>query len=176
MSTIHTVAKLIGLTSAAWLSDLGNISALSLISVPAVATVKAESKLSNGLAVRIWEQNYELGKSQNPLIALTSATSLGFLAWSLRGLRTVSVVGLRPTPLFAIAALSTFGLMPFTIAFMMGTNNKLLKYAEKAKKDDLSVTETEDVDGLLKRWTFLNGVRGLFPLAGAVAAGIAIVA
>lgn len=64
--------------------------------------------------------------------------------------------------------------MPFTVAFMMATNNKLLKYAEKAKKDDLSVTETEDVDGLLKRWTFLNGVRGLFPLVGAVAAGIAI--
>ncbi|KAI5236526.1 DUF1772-domain-containing protein [Aureobasidium subglaciale] len=174
MSAINIAVKIFGLSSAAWLS--GNISALSMVSVPAVANIKADSKLSNGHAVRIWEQNFSLGKTQNPPIALASAGSLAFLAWSSRSLRTVTAVGLRSSPLFAVAAVTTIGIVPYTIAFMTTTNNQLLAYAEKAKKDDLSVTETEDVDVLLQRWTSLNRVRGLLPLAGAVAAGLAVIA
>lgn len=67
-------------------------------------------------------------------------------------------------------------IVPFTLVFMKNTNNKLLEYAARAKKDELSVTETEDVDALLRNWTSLNRVRGLLPLAGAVAACIAVVA
>ncbi|CAD0110381.1 unnamed protein product [Aureobasidium uvarum] len=174
MSTIHTVAKIVGLTSAAWLS--GNISALSLISLPAIANVKQDSTLSNAHAVKLWEQTFQRGGSQNPPIALSGAISLGFLAWSLRSLRTVTAVGLRSSPLFAIAAVSTMAIVPFTIVFLNPTNNKLLVYAAKAKKDELSVTETEDVDALLEKWTFLNRVRGFLPLAGAVAASIAVIA
>ncbi|KAI4721819.1 hypothetical protein E4T48_01909 [Aureobasidium sp. EXF-10727] len=172
--TIHTLAKIVGLTSAAWLS--GNISALSLISLPAIANIKQDSTLSNAHAVRLWEQTFRRGASQNPPIALGGAISLGFLAWSLRNLRTTTAVGVRHSPLFVLAAVSTIAIVPFTLVFMKNTNNKLLEYAARAKKDELSVTETEDVDALLRRWTLLNSVRGLLPLAGAVAACIAVVA
>ncbi|KAG9631630.1 DUF1772-domain-containing protein, partial [Aureobasidium melanogenum] len=174
MSSINTIAKIIGLTSAAWLS--GNISALSLISIPAVANIKQDSSLSNAHAVRLWQQNYQRGASQNPPIALGAAVSLGFLAWSLRNLRITTVVGLGPGALFAIAAVSTMAIVPFTIVFMRPTNNKLLTLAAKAKKDELSVKETEDVEGLLERWTALNRLRGVLPMIGAVCACVAVIA
>ncbi|KAK5999908.1 hypothetical protein QM012_004996 [Aureobasidium pullulans] len=174
MSSINTIAKIVGLTSAAWLS--GNISALSLISIPAITNVKQDSSLSNAHAVRLWEQNYQRGASQNPPIALGAAASLGFLAWSLRSVHTATLVGVRPSPLIAIAAVSTMAIVPFTVAFMRSTNNKLLTLAAKAKKDELSVTETEDVDSLLEKWTSLNRLRGVLPMAGAVAACIAVIA
>lgn len=144
--------------------------------MPAVANVKKDSSLSNAHAVRLWEQHYQRGASQNPPIALGAAASLGFLAWSLRGLRTATVVGLRPSSLFVIAAVSTMAIVPFTIVFMRPTNNKLLAHAAKAKKDELSVTETEDVASLLERWTSLNRLRGVLPMVGAVAACLAVIA
>ena len=67
-------------------------------------------------------------------------------------------------------------IVPFTIVFMRPMNNKLLAHAARAKKDELSVTETEDVEALLERWTALNRLRGVLPMAGAVAACIAIIA
>lgn len=67
-------------------------------------------------------------------------------------------------------------IIPFTIVFMRDTNNKLLAHAAKAKKDELSVTETEDVDSLLEKWATLNGLRSVLPMAGAVAAGVAVIA
>ncbi|KAG9659778.1 DUF1772-domain-containing protein, partial [Aureobasidium melanogenum] len=166
MSSIKIVAKIIGITSAAWLS--GNISALSLISIPAVANIKNDSSLSNAHAVRIWQQNYQRGATQNPPIALGASTSLGYLAWSLRNFRTATVVRLRPSALFAIAAVSTIAIVPFTIVFMRPTNNELLGLAARAQKDETSVAETKDVEGLLERWTALNRVRGVLPMVGAV--------
>ncbi|KAG9737537.1 DUF1772-domain-containing protein, partial [Aureobasidium melanogenum] len=166
MSSINTIAKVVGLTSAAWLS--GNISALSVISIPAVVNIKQDSSLSNAHAVRLWQQNYQRGASQNPPIALGAAASLGFLAWSLRNLRTPTSIGLRPSALFAAAVVSTMAILPFTIVFMRATNNKLLALAAKAKKDEMSVTETEDVEGLLERWAALNRLRGVLPMVGAV--------
>ncbi|KAH0255972.1 DUF1772-domain-containing protein, partial [Aureobasidium melanogenum] len=166
MSSIKIVAKIIGITSAAWLS--GNISALSLISIPAVANIKNDSSLSNAHAVRIWQQNYQRGATQNPPIALGASASLGYLAWSLRNLRTATVVGLRPSALFAIAAVSTIAIVPFTIVLMRPTNNELLGLAARAQKDETSVAETKDVEGLLERWTALNRVRGVLPMVGAV--------
>lgn len=67
-------------------------------------------------------------------------------------------------------------IVPFTIVFMRPTNNKLLAHAAKAKKDELSVTETENVDSLLERWTSLNRLRGVLPMVGAVAACLAVIA
>ncbi|KAI4732792.1 hypothetical protein E4T50_16645 [Aureobasidium sp. EXF-12298] len=165
MSSINTIAKIIGLTSAAWLS--GNISALSLISIPAVANIKQDSSLSNAHAVRLWQQNYQRGASQNPPIALGASASLGYLAWSLRNLRTATVLSLRPSLLLSIAAVSTMAIVPFTIVYMRATNNELLALAAKAKKDEVSVVETEDVEALLERWTALNRLRGVLPMVGA---------
>lgn len=67
-------------------------------------------------------------------------------------------------------------IVPFTIVFMRATNNELLGLAAKAKKDEMSVAETEDVGGLLERWTTLNRVRGVLPMVGAVCAVVAVIA
>lgn len=154
----------------------GNISALSLISIPAVANIKQDSSLSNAHAVRLWQQNYQRGASQNPPIALGASASLGYLAWSLRNLRTATVMGLGPSFLLSIAAVSTIAIVPFTIVFMRATNNKLLALAAKAKKDEVSVVETEDIEALLERWTALNRLRGFLPMVGAVCACVAVIA
>lgn len=57
---------------------------------------------------------------------------------------------------------------------MLPTNNKLLRLAAKAEKEDLSTTESTETEVLLKRWVLMNGVRSLLPLAGAVVAGVVI--
>lgn len=64
-------------------------------------------------------------------------------------------------------------IVPFTIVFMGATNARLLGLA---KKGELSVSERSEGEALLRRWGWLNAVRGMLPLAGAVLAGFLVVA
>ena len=64
-------------------------------------------------------------------------------------------------------------IVPFTIIFMGSTNAKLLSLA---KKEELTASENQDGEALLKKWVSLNGMRSLLPLAGAVLAGVLVLA
>ena len=54
---------------------------------------------------------------------------------------------------------------------MKSTNDKLLRFA---KKEELTASESQEGEALLKRWTFLNGVRSLLPLAGALLTSVVV--
>ncbi|KAF3050242.1 hypothetical protein E8E11_000573 [Didymella keratinophila] len=167
-STAFTPAKIIGLTGAAWLS--GTIASISLVSVPAITKSLKEDGLHSSHAVKLWKNNFELGKGLAPPIALATASSLAFCGWTARG---VPAMGSKDGRLFFSSAVLTVAIVPFTIIFMGKTNARLLGLA---KKEELTASESREGEALLKKWGFLNGVRSLLPLAGAVLAGFLVLA
>ncbi|KAF2627857.1 DUF1772-domain-containing protein [Macroventuria anomochaeta] len=167
-SSAFSAAKIVGLTGAAWLS--GTIAAISLISIPAVSRTLKEDNLSAAHAVKLWRNNFEAGFALAPPIALATASSLASCGWAARNLRTS---GVKDGRLFWVAAALTVSIVPYTIIFMKSTNDKLLRYA---KKEKLTTSESQETEGLLKRWVFLNSVRSLLPLAGALLTSIVVLA
>lgn len=193
-STAFTTAKIIGLTGAAWLSGkldvpltflcqsetpkpraapltlAGTIASISLVSVPAIMKSLAEDGLTTSQAIRLWRNNFELGKALAPPIALATASSLAFCGWSARSL---GALGWRDGRLFFVSAVLTVAIVPFTIVSMGSTNAKLLSLA---KKEGLTASEGREGEVLLEKWCSLNRVRSLLPLAGAVLTGFAVLA
>lgn len=82
-----------------------------------------------------------------------------------------------PLYLYGAAAALTVGIVPYTIATMRGTNNKIIKKSEEIGRQGLSaqVSEEEEreVQELLARWTWLNGIRSILPALGGIAAFVA---
>ncbi|KAK2740999.1 hypothetical protein FQN55_008554 [Onygenales sp. PD_40] len=162
------VAQAVGLTGAAWLS--GNIATYSLSPVPSLLTSAPEAHLSPSAVAKIWRSFYDRGKTQNPPIAVVTAASFFYLGWSVRtGAPLFRKAAENASTLYYIAGLLTVGMVPYTLAVMMGTNNKL---AEKAKAVEAEPAKAmgkgDEVEVLANRWIYLNGVRSLFPLAGAL--------
>ncbi|RDW63638.1 hypothetical protein BP6252_11183 [Coleophoma cylindrospora] len=165
------IARAVGIGGAAWLS--GNIAALSLISVPALNASHAQDSVSLSTITHAWKHSYEKGKSQNPPVAAVVASSFAYLAWASHRLRAG-----RSMQLYSVAALLTVGIVPYTLLTMSSTNNKLLAKSKKASSDAeitaaFSPAEDKEASDLLKRWTFLNGIRSTLPMLGAVAAALA---
>ncbi|KAH0558644.1 hypothetical protein GP486_004704 [Trichoglossum hirsutum] len=170
------MAQAFGVVGAAWLS--GNIAALSLISVPALSRSQAQDSVQPGILSKQWKYNYEAGKTQNPPVAVAVAASFSYLAWSVRsGTQLGRLAPAHSVQLFSTAAILTIGIIPYTIIAMRPTNNKLLAKAEQEfdlKGASASVTSDDrEVGELLKKWTFLNGIRSLMPLLGSAAALLA---
>ncbi|KAL2844160.1 hypothetical protein BJY01DRAFT_215212 [Aspergillus pseudoustus] len=161
------VAQAVGLTGAGWLA--GNIAGYSLFSVPALITSYHEHNAPLPLIVKQWRDMYSIGKAQNPPIAVITAAAFAYLAWSVRESTTPLAV-LAPrnaTALYSAAAALTVAIVPWTLAAMAGTNRQLL---DRAGAKGWVPTEegAEETEDLLYKWTFLNAVRGVFPLVGAV--------
>ena len=108
---------------------------------------------------------YVRGKTQNPPIAAVVAGSFSYLAWTLR-----SVPG-NKAGLYGVAAVMTIAIVPWTLLLMNPTNRSLIEKAGAAV--ELKGDE-EEVQGLLRRWGNLNGIRSLFPLVGGVAGALAV--
>lgn len=131
-----------------------------------------EDSLSATHAARLWRATFQAGFALAPPVAVATASTLVFAGWTARGVRD-SESG-KGKWFFAAAAL-TAGIVPFTIALMKGTNDRLLEFAGRGVAE-LGKEERAEVRELLGRWTVLNGVRGLLPLAAAVVVGIVSVA
>lgn len=138
--------------------------------MPAVTKSLKEDNLSTTHAVKLWRNTFELGKGLAPPIALATASSLAFCGWTTRNIRTS---GLKDGRLFFVASVLSVAIVPYTLIFMKSTNDKLLSLA---KKEELTASESQDGEALLKRWVSLNGVRSLLPLAGAVLTGVLVLA
>lgn len=107
---------------------------------------------------------YEAGKTQNPPVAAITASSFAYVAWSARQSPSIfASARYGGAGIYAVAAVLTLSIVPYTIATMSGTNDKLLGLA--GSKADLSISRAE-VENLLSQWTQLNWVRSLLPLAG----------
>ncbi|OJD34132.1 uncharacterized protein BKCO1_2500049 [Diplodia corticola] len=177
MSTTFTIliARAIGIGGAFWLS--GNIAALALISVPACTSAFHDGAATTVSLTRLWRHTYERGKAQNPPIAALTTASLSFLAWSTRHVGAPHGSVLRPLYLYGAAAALTIGIVPYTILTMRGTNNKLIKNSEEIGRQGVAAPasreEESEVEELLGRWMWLNGVRSVLPALGGVAAVVA---
>ncbi|PYI35345.1 DUF1772-domain-containing protein [Aspergillus indologenus CBS 114.80] len=161
----YRLAQAIGFSGAAWLS--GNIAALSLIAVPAVVETQKDTTLPSSVVVKLWWGFYEKGKTQNPPIAAATASAFLYLAWSVRaGGPLFRSAAYNRAGLYTAAAVLTLGIVPYTILTMRPTNNALIALAQSLK--DLTAADETRSRDLLAKWTLLNGIRGLLPLAGAM--------
>ena len=77
--------------------------------------------------------------------------------------------------MYALSALFTLAIMPYTVISMLPTNKKLKKKLEEMKGLDISEKATEiglakgeSAKELLDWWATLNFGRGIFPLVGAL--------
>ncbi|PTU24154.1 hypothetical protein P175DRAFT_0497273 [Aspergillus ochraceoroseus IBT 24754] len=165
------MAQAVGLTGAGWLA--GNIASFSLVTAPALLQSCHSYQVPASLIVKQWRELYEKGKRQNPPIAASVAAAFAYLAWSVR--QGTSLAPLAPrngVALYSAAAVLTLGIVPWTLIAMTSTNKALL---DRASATWVSTDKSnEEVEGLLEKWTVLNAIRSLFPLAGGIVGYLAL--
>ena len=142
----------------------GNISSLSTIAVPGLL---AGAEAAPWQAVRKqWTKLYHTGRS-----AMVKAAAVTLVSYLCAGYSMHSHSYPLPRVGGCLAAGGlTVGIVPYTFAMMMGTNNQLefdSTVGVKGKGNRLSKKQTES---LITRWKTLNAIRSLLPLAGAVVA------
>ncbi|KAJ5635255.1 uncharacterized protein N7484_008568 [Penicillium longicatenatum] len=164
----YRLAQATGISGAAWLS--GNIAALSTIATPALVQSQTDDHKSPSLLAKQWKALFDIGKRKNPPIAAAAATSLAYLAWSVRrGSPLYKATTYSRSGLYIAAAVLTVGIVPYTLILMDGTNHALLKKAQSTSDAD------KEVSALVERWNSLNLGRSIFPLAGALCAVVATI-
>ncbi len=123
---------------------------------------------------------FHAGKTQNPPIAATVASSFAYLAWTQRAGLKLAGGALRGNPqLYGLAALLTVGVVPFTLALMSPTNNRLLGMAARSgdgKGKGKGEIDAKEFAELVENWKTLNFVRGLLPLCASAVALVAMLA
>lgn len=134
---------------------LGNTMSISMLTVPAMLDASTNGHQS----LKIWEALFHRGKNSNPKFAVITCLSYALAAYE-RGTRAESWAG------YAAAGALTIALVPWTLVFMMPTNNKMLSGAAADGKGAEKVS-IATANNLLRTWGNLNLARGLWPLAGA---------
>lgn len=105
-----------------------------------------------------------------PGLAATSALAFSFLSYRFYG-----TLNQPKAELYALSALITIGIVPYTLIAMRPLNKRLMTKAEDANSmsaeelyADLDDTKGKSAKQLLDLWATHNMARGMFPLAGAV--------
>ncbi|KAI1841393.1 hypothetical protein JX265_007460 [Neoarthrinium moseri] len=146
--TLAASASIVGSAAAA-----GAIAALSGCAIPAVLGAGAPTEVM----LRQWYIIFNRGKAI-PLTSLISALSYGAVSygtWS---------HGLPQWKGFALSGLFAAASIPFTIAFLMPTNNAL----EAAAHSEVRTLSDDKVRGLITKWMKINNIRIFIPLSGAI--------
>lgn len=127
------------------------------------------SQAPNTLLVREWKTTYGRGLAVSPALAIVSSLSYAWLSYSLS-----FTLNHHKAEVYALAAVATGSIVPFTLIFMKSVNGKLNHKVENSKHLNRmeEMNETKDKKGdhsqeLLSWWAVLNFTRGLLPLAGA---------
>lgn len=136
----------------------------SYLGLPALALAPV------ALRLRQWLVIYDLGKLVSPTVAAASSVAWGYItyiSYATRELPGTSISGTPRWVLYGVAGLATFGILPWTVAVMMPTNNELIRRAKLEKKE---AVEKEDVEmeKLLKTWNQMNYLRAALPMVGVV--------
>ncbi|KAF1834733.1 hypothetical protein BDW02DRAFT_497496 [Decorospora gaudefroyi] len=159
------IAQTVGITASLFL--LGNNASLSLIAIPAAMQAPAS------LAVKQWHTIFTRGLAMGPPLAIASALATGYVAY-------MQDPDSLPFKLNIAATILLPSIVPFTFAFIVPTNNKLM-----AKKDELGSASLEDksieanaaegetVHELMDRWATLNMARAVLVGAGALCSVLA---
>lgn len=131
--------------------------------------VPSMSQAPNTLLVREWKTTYRRGVAAAPALAIASTLSFAWLSYSLS-----FTLNHHKAEIYALAALATGSIVPFTIIFMTSVNGKLYRKVQDSKHLSRTeeMNESKDKKGeksqeLLDRWAIMNFTRGLLPLTGA---------
>ncbi|KAL8763935.1 MAG: hypothetical protein Q9184_000378 [Pyrenodesmia sp. 2 TL-2023] len=123
----------------------------------------------NTLLVREWRTTYGRGIAASPAIAAVSAMSFIYLSYSLS-----FTLNHHKAEVYALAAIATGSIVPFTLIFMKNVNGKLNNKVEKSRALDRTeeMDEKDDKKGersheLLEWWAVMNSTRALLPFTGA---------
>ncbi|MCJ1309006.1 hypothetical protein MMC25_002661 [Agyrium rufum] len=156
METAIQVLKALGLTSSLLLAG-ANISS-SYLTIPILYTRPAS------VSTPIFREFYYRGAFSLVPIGIFSATCSALVAF-LDPVQRQS---------WMIAAAVTISQTPFTLIFMMGTNDRLNEIAEMSEGVRAEKVQGDEVVRLLRKWAWMNFGRGLLALAGGLA-GLAAV-
>ncbi|KAJ6443067.1 integral membrane protein, Mpv17/PMP22 family [Purpureocillium lavendulum] len=130
-------------------TNTGAITGLTLIPLQSAKAVPEKS-------TAFWADLYARGANIMPKVGAVVAVTYAYVAYDVRRAG-------GKWQLFAAAAASVVGIVPFTLLAMADTNDKLHKLA----KDGGAGTDPE-AKRLLDYWGVLNFVRGLLPLTGTI--------
>ncbi|KAH8598961.1 hypothetical protein B0O99DRAFT_683694 [Bisporella sp. PMI_857] len=142
------VAQTLGLSSSLVLA--GASFSLSAYVVPSILSSPAP------LLLRQWHTMFARGKAQIPTVALISALSYSYLAYSSSS--SASSWSAKRTQ-YTIAGVLAVGLVPYTVLFMKGTNDKLFALIERISAvggNEIVVEGGETVHSLVDWWAVLN--------------------
>ncbi|KAI4210312.1 MAG: hypothetical protein LQ351_006836 [Letrouitia transgressa] len=141
----------------------GGILAFSYGFVPAV------SQAPNTLLVREWQTAYTRGTAASPALAIISTLSYIYLSYSL-----LFTAYHQVAQLYALSALATCSIVPYTLICMKSVNGKLKNKVQDSMELDRSeemneskARKGEHSDELLGWWSILNAGRGMLPFIGA---------
>jgi noranthrone monooxygenase len=126
----------------------------SYAGVPALSVALSPST-GTLLVCQQWKKMYALGRASSPPIAVISASCFGWVWW-----HTSEVA-------YAAAAGSVFLMIPWTLLVMMPTNNLIEARARPHEEEDLDGAVLR-VRQLLRKWSVMNYIRAVFPLAGGI--------
>lgn len=107
-----------------------------------------------------WVRMYHYGHQVLPTMAVGT-----FLLHSYTSIKKRSAR--RQWGIFALAGITTLGMLPFTWIAMVPTNNQLF-HLEAVSKAEPLVKGIAEAKELVVKWSWLHLTRSLFPLAGAV--------
>jgi hypothetical protein len=143
------------------------MSALSLMAVPVLLETTDEPTQ----LYRQWVTMYGHGHQVLPGLAIITAGLYARIALSLRSTT-------RPWSLFVLAGLATVAIIPFTLVFMVPTNDLLFaleKGTEKGTEKGQGSMSIMDAKELVLWWSRLHLMRSVMPLIGAVIGVSAVV-
>jgi len=158
----------------------GGILTISFLSVPALLLParptpgsQASSSPPSHLISQVtqqWRWAYNVGKVIFPSLAASSALAYTYLAYALKHSKISQT--------YLAAAAVTMSIAPYTLAVMLPTNKRLMERAARKdvtpkqgeQEENAQQREYEDrqIPDLMVMWAWLNAIRGLFPLVGAV--------
>ncbi|KAI2603152.1 uncharacterized protein GGS25DRAFT_526193 [Hypoxylon fragiforme] len=142
--------------------SLSNVSVSMILDQPNLSEATSLSQFKT-----LFLRGFRLCPLPSIFSALCCASNAG-LAYYKHGSITPTVSRL------SLAAALMVGLIPFTLAFVLPTEEKILKRAarfasgESVAKD--ADKKEEDTRALMEKWSVLNYARTLFPVAGVVVA------
>ncbi|KAI0976722.1 hypothetical protein F4678DRAFT_122276 [Xylaria arbuscula] len=149
-STALTVAAGASILASGWAAGMS--ASLSILGIPTILSGSAPSEYR----VRQWQFQFLRGQAIIPGLGLLNALNywnVAYHCWS-------SGVEWRG---FAVAGVSTFFMIPYTLTFIMGTNSKLHASTKGEKENELS---EDEASSLIKKWGDLNIARAIVPVLG----------
>ncbi|KAG7091763.1 hypothetical protein E1B28_008165 [Marasmius oreades] len=161
------IAQALGISGSAFVA--GSIISISVISAPVLLT--PTSFFSTAHAALQWKHLYTRGATLMPPLALVASLAHFYLAWKAHTLESVISSSRSLTRLYMTAGALTIGIVPWTLLVMAPTNDALIRKAvDSPTEAAVASSKTYETEDLMEKWITLNFVRGLFPLAGTVAA------